>query len=1056
MATPVPALRVRLLGGLEIDGVDPARFGSRKARTLVRLLALAEGAPVPVDAIVDALWGDDPPAVPADQVAVLVSRVRAVLGVETVSRTDSGYALAVDWLDHRAARDLVTEARRRLERGAPAAGRAAADAAVRLFRGPLLADEIDAPWVRTAREAAGRLEGEARQLAALGALTAGDLRSAVAAAEDQLTRDAFDEVALRVAVVALVRLGNRSAALDRYERFRRGLADELGVDPAHETAAVHLAILQNREIPAFDGVGGVRAARTKPVVPPGRDAAVRAFTAALDRAAGGRAELLGIDGEPGMGKTHLLRALGAHAEAGGAVVLTARCDELGNALPLAALFQALNAHLAGLDDVARATVLGEDRPLLDPLLDWRAGAVPDAWLGALTDPTAGRLLLFGALLRVVDRLGGHAAVVLLVDDAHRAADATVGWLHYARRHGDGVRLLIVVAGRPGEGPELDADERITLEPLDVESAAMLVGRERAADYVARSDGNPLYLLELAAAPDSALPPSLMTAVQERCARTGAAATLLRNAAVLGPDIDVDLLASVLRIPVIDLLDGLEVGVAHGLLDDGDGRLRFHHALVREALVEQTRGNRRALLHREAGRALAARPQPEPLRVAYHARLGGDTALASTQLVAAARASALHFDLAAARRLVDEAVALEDSAQSRLERARIRIAQGDHAGGAEDAAEARRLGAGTEALEVEGVAAYYRRDFEAAARIAEAGRDASGGTGVLALLGGRVAHAAGDLRSADAALTAPASGDAGQMKAIWLSFLRVHEGRSTEALALLDGQTGAGATPAHLFAPHHVFFTRAYAEASLGHAAVALAVLDQLAELVAHDLSGHWAGRAENIRGWVLRNLGEHAAADEWNHRGLALAEAVGYTEAQAHALLDLADGRLVAGDTAAVRSLLDRAAPFHQRDHAFRWRHQLRARLLEVRLLILEGAYDEAAELAATMARDAAGLRAAKYAVLGRLASALANARAGHEVTAADHDGDVSALDSVAGLEAWWITADLASAVKADAWSALASRRAAALAAGAGDYAESVARSAGTRLSSTRSTQRSG
>ncbi|WP_183094192.1 winged helix-turn-helix domain-containing protein, partial [Nocardioides stalactiti] len=110
------ALSVRVLGELTVDGSDLSRL-DRKARALLQLLALARGRPVPTDALVDALWGDAPPARPADQLAVLASRVRRVVGRDRVERTDGGYRLLADWIDLVELDSVVVEAERRHEGG---------------------------------------------------------------------------------------------------------------------------------------------------------------------------------------------------------------------------------------------------------------------------------------------------------------------------------------------------------------------------------------------------------------------------------------------------------------------------------------------------------------------------------------------------------------------------------------------------------------------------------------------------------------------------------------------------------------------------------------------------------------------------------------------------------------------------------------------------------------------------------------------------------------------------------------------------------------------------
>ena len=60
-------LRIRLLGGLVVDGYSERDLGSRKGRTLLKRLAVGRGGFVSIDQLVDALWGDEPPSKPNDE-----------------------------------------------------------------------------------------------------------------------------------------------------------------------------------------------------------------------------------------------------------------------------------------------------------------------------------------------------------------------------------------------------------------------------------------------------------------------------------------------------------------------------------------------------------------------------------------------------------------------------------------------------------------------------------------------------------------------------------------------------------------------------------------------------------------------------------------------------------------------------------------------------------------------------------------------------------------------------------------------------------------------------
>jgi DNA-binding SARP family transcriptional activator len=237
----VVELRVRLLGGLVVEGMEPRAVGSRKARTLLAALAVARG-PVGVDALAEVLWGDDLPAKPADQVGVLVSRLRGVLGADRLVRSDAGYELRADWVDVRVLEARTAEAVEQLRRGEVVEARLGATMALDVARGPLLPEE-DGSWLDAPRAAVDRALSAAGSVAAEAALAVGDAWGAAAAASVGLERDPYDEAALRALMRAHAAAGRPASALAAYADVRARLADDLGVSPSPETEALHRSLL---------------------------------------------------------------------------------------------------------------------------------------------------------------------------------------------------------------------------------------------------------------------------------------------------------------------------------------------------------------------------------------------------------------------------------------------------------------------------------------------------------------------------------------------------------------------------------------------------------------------------------------------------------------------------------------------------------------------------------------------------------------------------------------------------------------------------------------------
>ena len=161
-----PQIELRLAGtfGVIRGGTElPEReIGSRKSRTLLKLLAVERPTLVPVDRIVDVLWAGKPPAAAEHNVATLVSRLRAVLGSGIIVGGRHGYGLAGEpevSVDLDAAARYCEQAKRTLP-AAPAIALAAAEQAIGLLSADIaLAEEPYATWADPARE-------QLRQLAA--------------------------------------------------------------------------------------------------------------------------------------------------------------------------------------------------------------------------------------------------------------------------------------------------------------------------------------------------------------------------------------------------------------------------------------------------------------------------------------------------------------------------------------------------------------------------------------------------------------------------------------------------------------------------------------------------------------------------------------------------------------------------------------------------------------------------------------------------------------------------------------------------------------------------
>jgi DNA-binding SARP family transcriptional activator len=1034
-------VRVRLLGSFEVEGVAERHLGSRKGRTLLKVLALSRSAPVSVDRIAEVLWGDEQPSRPADQVGVLVSRLRGVLGADRIVRTDAGFALVPDWVDVDELAGLAALSAEALAAGRLSAARAAADAALALVRGRLLPDE-DGPWIEPERAAVQATVTRVQRLAVDAAVAAGDHGAAAALAEQALASDPYDETVLHALMEAHLAAGRPASALAAYARVRERLADDLGVPPTAETEALYA-----RALAASDGdVAPVASAapRVRPALV-GRAGELASLDAALAEVAAGGVALVVVEGHAGIGKTTLVNEWSKAVEVD-AVVLRGQCDELGRDLPLQPVTDALADHLRMLGAERAAAVVGDAAAVLAPVL----GPIVGASATVVTDTDAGRTRLFAALVQVLERAGGGRPTVLVIEDLHLAGASTLAWLAFAQRRLPHTVLLVTT--RPGGARSLDPTLHIPVGPLGRDAVAELVGSERADLLFERSAGHPLLLSALAASDGEELPATLRDAVSARVDSLGEDAGLtLRAAAVLGPECDLDLVAHVVGAPVVDVLGHLEAASQAGLLNERGSRFGFRHQLIREALEAATGAARRALVHQQAARALAARPGADPLAVAVHARAGGDNTLAASSFVAAAVAAAARFDLDAAEAHLEAALDLDESAGAYTARARVRMSRLALDRAAADAERAVALGGGAPALEVAGWVAYYRRRYDDARAYAEQASARAGDDAVRVsalALAGRVRHGEGDLAGAAELLSEV--GDAPPavrgVADVWLAQARVHQGRPLDALDALALPMVDPDSLGHPWAPLHLRFNRILALGQLGRVSDALRVAADLHVVVERKgpVGARFAAPAANAEAWILRWSGR---GDEAGERNAAALEATGGNAgpgasagamAEAHyvALLDLADGCILRRQWTEAAALAARLSVVDTWRGTMAWHQRHRLGLLRARLALADGDTERAAHQASAVAEDAAGRGAWRYALLARAVTALADPG----VRDSEVQGVVEGLGRCAVLDGWPVIAALGAARRSDVWRAEGERLAAVVVDQAGAHGENARR----------------
>src|SRR5215218_886971 len=575
------ALEFRILGPLEVrDGNCQLDVRGAKQRLLLGILLLHANEVMSSDALIDAMWGDEPPETAHKALQMHISQLRKVLEPErTVGKSGTvivtrrpGYLLRVEpgqfdltrferalreAANHMSPRETVDRLREALAlwRGSALADLAAADA----LRGDAARlDELRLGAIEDRIDAELALAGHARVI--------GELETLVA--QEPLRER------LRVQLMlALYRSGRQAEALAVYRDTRRALVDELGIEPGRQLRELHGSILRQDQ-------GLDLAAAATPRVETrrdgfvGREAELAALVGGLDDAAAGSGRLFMLAGEPGIGKSRLAEELAECARGRGARMLTGRCWEAGGAPVYWPWVQALRAHVRETDDGALRAQLGAGAAELAQIVPELRQRFPELPPPSPVEREGGRVRLFDAVAELLRAAARPGPIVLVLDDLHAADEPSLLLLRFVTRELGSIGMLIIGAYRDvapaPEDPLTELLAELSREPImrrlslgglsEPEVARYLELTASAASSPAlaatlreKTEGNPLFIGEIVRllaveadrspsrdAPQLAIPQSVrdviarrLTYLTEECNR------VMLLASVLGREFAVD-------------------------------------------------------------------------------------------------------------------------------------------------------------------------------------------------------------------------------------------------------------------------------------------------------------------------------------------------------------------------------------------------------------------------------------------------------------------------------------------------------------------------------------
>ncbi|WP_242483450.1 BTAD domain-containing putative transcriptional regulator [Streptomyces sp. HSG2] len=629
-----------------IDGDSSVDIGPPRQRALLAVLLIHVGRVAPLPTIINAIWGTDPPLHVMATLQAYVSRLRKLLRRHDrslrLARRLNGYLLEADpeLVDAVVFEARVRDCREALATGDPTAARSLAVSALELWKGRPMGELYEYEFAVMEADRLDQVRLQALDTWAEACLETGSYEEvAVVLCEELRLNPSLERLGGHL-MRAHYHLGQPVRALQTYERMRKAVAEELGVDLSRELRILHGEILRQELTAAPSGrVEAPPATPPESCDPPRPDRPdfrVVVREQETERLAGlvedvrrGRGHVVLVLGEQGIGKSHLVNEAMRVLVPAGARTVHGHSAYVPSALPYWAWEQ------------VRRQLDSGDGPW-EPLAE-------DATIGAEWTASrhfAHRVRICQAVLSAAKR----SPLVLIMEDLHAADVSTLEVLHMLAKQVSGAPVLVLATLRDHELAKDPAMRRMVgrilqegtaltlrLKGLTKEESGRLIAEVRGAEPSAAetselwnaSDGNPFILLSLLSAraagatgDQQAIPFEVREVLHDRLSScTPGTLDVLTLSAVIGTQVPRSLLDEVLSargLPRSLVDDALLTGLLHTDAAT-EGRLVFTHGLVRELLVGEAQPLARAHWNREVAEALAARfrPESDTVRIRHH-------------------------------------------------------------------------------------------------------------------------------------------------------------------------------------------------------------------------------------------------------------------------------------------------------------------------------------------------------------------------------------------------------------------------------------------------------